>query len=388
VPDVNHQLPGLTGSGAMSSAHRVAVITDTNELRALADPWRRLLQASPTATAFASPAWVLTWYRHFERRHGLYAVAVWRGAELVGLAPFARTRIGAGPAGFSLLVSAGTEHGDYGDPLLGPDPLPVAEVVADHLAALVRRTTTVVNLRRLREDDPLLDLFEQRGDLDSEPMGQRASNVIMRFADLDDPRGALERLSRKRDLPRRRRRLTERFGDVAYVRQSPDTPAALAAMRDFLSRRWPAGEGPRLFASPGRAAFTRDVTAELVAAGLGQVSMLTAGGHPVAVGISHRVGGREVFDATSYDPDLKRFSVGLPHLHEVLSHALADGAAEVDMRAGDFSYKEQWSTTTRDTRSIALVRAGGLGRAQLAARRVAMSIRARRLAGRECELSA
>jgi hypothetical protein len=58
------------------------------------------------------------------------------------------------------------------------------------------------------------------------------------------------------------------------------------------------------------------------------------------------------------------------------------------MRAGDFSYKEQWSTTTRDTRSIALVRAGGLGRAQLAARRVAMSIRARRLAGRECELSA
>ena len=41
-----------------------------------------------------------------------------------GIAPFARTDIGWGPTRATLLVSAGTEHGDYGDPLLGADPAP------------------------------------------------------------------------------------------------------------------------------------------------------------------------------------------------------------------------------------------------------------------------
>ena len=61
---------------------------------------------------------------------------MWRGDSLVGMAPFARTDVGWGPARATLLVSAGTEHGDYGDPLLGPDPAPVADALIDHLAAL------------------------------------------------------------------------------------------------------------------------------------------------------------------------------------------------------------------------------------------------------------
>ena len=101
---------------------RVEVVTDLDDLVALSEPWSALLHATPEATAYASPAYVLTWYRHFEVPGGIYAVTVWRGDSLVGMAPFARTDVGWGPARATLLVSAGTEHGDYGDPLLGPDP--------------------------------------------------------------------------------------------------------------------------------------------------------------------------------------------------------------------------------------------------------------------------
>lgn len=365
---------------ARLNPYSVRTLIHPDEVRAIAEAWHRLLLASPTATAFASPAWVLTWYRHFQPRSGIHVVTVWKGDDLVGVAPFSRTRAGGARAGFTLLVSAGTEHGDYGDPLLGPDPLPVAQLVADHLVHLVRHENTAVNLRRLCDDSPLLAMLEARDDVACAPMGLEAGNAVVRFADMDDPRAALDRIARKRDLPRLRRRLTEAHGEVEFVAEAPDTMLALDHMRDFLSRRWAPGEGPRLFTAPGREAFTRDVTAALVEAGLARVAMLTAGGRPVAVTIDHVVGGRLLGDATSYDPDLRRFSVGLLHLHEVLGAALADGLDEVDLRAGDFPYKDQWATSARRTRSIALLRAGVLGRAQRAARRVAMSARARRIA--------
>ncbi|HEX6567759.1 MAG TPA: GNAT family N-acetyltransferase, partial [Acidimicrobiales bacterium] len=361
-------------------AYRVATITSHDELTALDPRWHRLLLESATASAYASPAWLRTWYRHYQPRSGIYVVTVWRGDELVGVAPFARSRAGRGRAGFSLLVSAGTEHGDYGDPLLGPDPRPVARAVADHLVHLVRHENTAVNLRRLRDDSLLLALLEGRDDVACEPMGIEAANAVVRFADLDDPAAALARTARKRDLPRLRRRLTEAYGEVAFVGDAPDTAAALDHMRDFLDRRWGPGEGPRLFATPGREAFTRDVTTALVASGLARVSLLTAGGRTLAVTIVHRVGDRVLGDATGLDPDFRRYSAGLLNLHDMLAGALAEGAAEYDMRGGDFPYKDQWATTSRRTRSIAVVRPGRPGRRQLTARRLVMSARARRLA--------
>ncbi|MDD9370882.1 MAG: hypothetical protein PV358_12265 [Acidimicrobiales bacterium] len=105
-------------------------MTDLSDLVALTDQWTALVHASPHATAYASPAYILTWYRHFERPGGIYAITIWHHDQLVGLAPFARTRIGHPPAAITLLVSAGTEHGDYGEPLLGPDPTPVAHAIA------------------------------------------------------------------------------------------------------------------------------------------------------------------------------------------------------------------------------------------------------------------
>ncbi len=370
---------GSPASSRTAANERVVAIESLDWLRSLEGAWHRLLLASPTATAFASPAWVLTWYEHFQPRGGVYAVTVWRDGELVGLAPFARTRLGGARAGFTLLVSAGTEHGDYGDPLLGPDPVPVAAAIADHLVHLVHHEDTAVNLRRLREDDPLLGMLEARDDVACVPMGRRAENRIVRFTDLGAPE-ALDRLARKRDLPRRRRKLEEAHGEISFAASVDDVPGALLRMQDFLARRWAPGEGPRVFAGPGRAAFTHDVVTALVRSGLGRVTTLSVGGRVVGVTVDHRVGDREVGDLCSYDPDLRPYSVGLLHLHEVLVHAMRDGVTELDLRAGDFPYKDRWATEVRPTRSIALVAPGRRGRAQMAARRVAMSLRARRLA--------
>jgi CelD/BcsL family acetyltransferase involved in cellulose biosynthesis len=359
------------------------VVTDLDQLTGLRGAWRSLLETSPGATAFASPEWVLTWFRHFERRHGVYVVVVRRGGQLVGLVPFGRSRFGGRRAGFRLLVSAGTEHGDYGEPLLGPDPAPVAEAVADHLCGLVRDEHVAVNLRRLCDDGPLLRALERRDDVARQPMGQVAHNAIVDFTALDDPDAYLERTARKRDVPRSLRRLRERCTDVSFEPTSADTDAALDAMRDMLARRWAGGGGPRTFATGGLEAFNREVTRELVAGGLGRVSTVQADGRPISVSIDFHLDHRYIGHNSAFDPELAAYGPGQAHLYEVLRYAWSEGAVEFDLRAGDFPYKRKWANAERMTRSLVLVAPGRAGERALRARRVAMSVRARRMRRRE-----
>ena len=360
---------------------RTEVVTDLAGLEALAAPWEELLLRSPGSTAFASPGYVLTWYRHFERPGGIYAIAVRRGDELVGLAPYAQSRLG-GRRGFRLLVSAGTEHGDYGEPLLGPNPGPVAAAIAEHLSELVRGRSVAVNLRRLYDGGPMLRALAERDDIVRRPMGLVAHATLVRFDALDDPEAYLDRLARRHSIPRRMRRLREAHGDVTYVVDSPDVDAALDAMRDMLRARWAPGTGPRIFATPRLEAFTRAVIHTLVDADQGRVSTLDADGRPVAATSVFRVGDRYISDNAAFEPALAKYGLGQAELYETLRHSLAEGAAEVDLRAGDFPYKAKWGNDERVTRSIVVTAPGKVGEVALAARRVAMSMRARRMGRR------
>ena len=370
--------PGA-GRGALVDTLRTELITDIDQLTALQDAWRELLAQSPGATAFASPEWVLTWYRHFESRHGVYVVTIRKGDRLVGLMPFGRSRFGGRRAGFRLLVSAGTEHGDYGEPLLGTDPVPVAAAVADHLCQLVRDESVALNLRRLCDDGPLLRALEEHDDVGRHPMGHVAQNAIVDFAALDDPEAYLERMARKRDIPRSLRRLRERCADVSFEPTTDDTDGALDAMRDMLARRWAAGGGPRTFATGALEAFARDVVRALVDGGLGRVSTVRADGRPISVSVDFCLGRRYVGHNSAFDPELAAYGPGQAHLLDVLRHALSEGAVEFDLRAGDYPYKRKWANAERVTRSIVLVAPGRAGELALRARRVAMSVRARRI---------
>jgi CelD/BcsL family acetyltransferase involved in cellulose biosynthesis len=197
---------------------------------------------------------------------------------------------------------------------------------------------------------------------------------------MDDPASTLRRLARKHDVPRNLRRLAEAHGDITYVAGDGDVADALDAMRSMLARRWQAGEGPRLFRSPALEAFTRESVAELVAANLGRVDSLTAGGRRLTVSTIFQVDDRQVGDNTVVDPDFSRFGPGHAALAFQLEHGLETGVRSVDLRAGDFPYKQRWANAAIRTRSLALTSPGRQGEMLRRARRVAMSVRSRRLA--------
>jgi CelD/BcsL family acetyltransferase involved in cellulose biosynthesis len=369
--------PGASGDRPL----RVEVVTELADLEALSDQWTALVHTSPLATAYASPAYILTWYRHFERPGGIYTITVWHHDQLVGLAPFARTRIGHPPAAITLLVSAGTEHGDYGDPLLGPDPTPVAHAITDHLATLTRHHT-IINLRRLRDDSPTLAAIHARDDITPTPMGQIADAAVIRLDTIDDPTTHLRRLANKHSIPRRMRRLAEAHGPITYQPHDPDHTRALDTMRDMLTRRWGPHNGPAMFRTPHMDAYTRDTLHHLTHTGFARIATLTAGTTPVAVNTVFEVGERAVSDNVAIDPDLGSFGPGQAALLRLVEHAHESGRREVDLRAGDFPYKYKWANATHRTRSVALTAPGRRHDAMMAARRVLMSLRARRLARR------
>jgi CelD/BcsL family acetyltransferase involved in cellulose biosynthesis len=365
------------GVGAGGSL-RVEVVTELADLEALTDQWTALVHTCPLATAYATPAYILTWYRHFERPGGIYTITIWDHDQLVGLAPFARTRIGHPPAAITLLVSAGTEHGDYGDPLLGPDPTPVAAAITDHLATLTRHHT-IINLRRLRDDSPTLAAIEARDDITHTPMGQIADAALIRLDQLEDPTTHLQRLAKKHSIPRRMRRLTEAHGDITYQPHTTDTTHALDTMRDMLHRRWGPHHGPAMFRTPHMDAFTRATLHNLTTTGFARIATVTAGTTPVAVNTVFEVGTSAISDNVAVDPDLGNFGPGQAALLHLLEHAHSSGTREVDLRAGEFPYKYKWANATRRTRSVTLTAPGRHHHPMMAARRVAMSLRARRL---------
>lgn len=362
---------------------QVQVVESTSELGELAGRWQRLAEACADgqATVFACPTWVLTWFDYFEAIGRPYVVLVWDGPDLVGVAPFSRTSLGVGPARFALLVSAGVENGYYGEPLLGPDPEPVARALAAHLSDLVAGGTTVVNLRRLWVDGALSRALHLRHEVTCRPMAPAADSAVVRFDQMDDVDRYFRQVARKHGITRRGRRLAEQVGTVDYHPDDSDVDGAIAALEDLLARRWEPGAGPQLFAGARRAAFTRHVLRALVDQGQAGLSTLRVDGRPVAVSVVFRLGDRAFSDFAAFDPEFAPFGVGQRELYEVLRHAWQDGATEVDLSAvSSYTYKLRWANATPATQSVALTAAGWRGPVAWGARRAMMIYRARRLA--------
>ena len=380
---VDRLLNGVTAGSAHTEPNRTAfagetlrveVATTVAALANLTPDWWQLVQRSDSATAFNTPAGALTWFRHVEHRSGVYALTVWRGDELVGMAPFSVIRLGY----FRLFVTAGAGFGYHGEPLLGSGQEPVANVIVDQLSRLISSGTAAVYLRRLRSDGVMLGALTQRADVACRQLGSDEVSSLVRFDQMADPDQYFSRVARKRAIPRRSRRLAERFDHVEYVAEDPDPDTALDTMRDMMRRRF--GSDLRIFRTPQNRSLTRDLVHELLTVGHAQVSSIFADGQRITVTVNLRVGSRIFWYAVAYEPELASYSLGHLELYETLRRAQASGADEVDLGSAGFSYKDNWANAKSHHRTIAVTAPGLRGHVANDFRRAAIRVhRARRL---------
>lgn len=71
---------------------RTRIVRDVQALESLVPAWRALLEHAPNAEPVMTPTWILAWWREFGAADGreLRVIAVYDGADLVGLLPLSR----------------------------------------------------------------------------------------------------------------------------------------------------------------------------------------------------------------------------------------------------------------------------------------------------------
>lgn len=340
--------PARAPAGAPFAARgedRVETITSFDRLEAVRGPWEELWRRALAATPFTSPAWLLPWCRHLATAPP-WAFAVWRGHDLVALAPTFRWDTADGP----VLGLLGGGVSDYQDAIAArPEDLaPVLALLRDRAGGAFARA----ELRALPDRSPFL-LAEVPPRLVAEARPDDVCPVLP----LPLSAGALaERASAKllADVRYRLRKL-RRAGPVELDRAGPDElPATLAELFRLHRARWETRGGPGVLDGARLAWFHADAAAALARAGLLRLRALRAGGRTLAVLLGFSAHGRAYAYAHGLAPDAAPYSPGSLLFLHAIEEAVDEGALELDFLRGREPYKYRWGAEDRPTLRLAL----------------------------------
>jgi CelD/BcsL family acetyltransferase involved in cellulose biosynthesis len=328
---------GASAASASSEPLGVQEITDPGDLEALAPEWARVFAADPEATPFQSPDWLIAWRRSFLTGGGLWTLAVRRGGDLVGLAPFflyadpatGRRRLALLGNGISdrqaLIARAGVREA-------------VAAAVADRLAER-RDLWDEADFRDLPEGSPLLTL----------PLPAAAQRIAAEppcpALDLPaDPEAVVAGLpkSRRADLRRCARRLAE-IAPVSFSRaDATSLDEHLQALVRLHAARWRTRGEPGVLADPKVLAFHQAAAAGLLARGVLRLEALRLGGRIIAAHYGLRRGAAGYSYIHAFDPAFARFGPGWLLMAHSLGAAAREGARSFDFLRGGEGYKYAW----------------------------------------------
>lgn len=350
--------------------------------------WDRLLAVTPAATPFARwsvhRAW---WDAYGSTAHEQYLVAVAAGApadaerdadQIRAIVPLMhRHEVEKGddatatvlrrhvvepsatqvPADAKAIFFGSAYHADYATILVAPDDIAaVARAVADALAGPPdaehgSQPWDVIDLRRLRADDPVLPALESAFRAKADEEAWRVTRepedvcpvVHAPSADWDEYLATLGK--KDRHEIRRKWRRAEEAGDIS-VAVGPPSSADLAEFIDLHQARFgddglfPPTEG----GDRSRAFIAR--LAELDAAesdgGLFRLARVQVGERLIFAALSFEDGDSCLLYNAGMDPAASSLSPGVVGVAAYLRDRLASGKRRFDFLRGDEPYKYEW----------------------------------------------
>lgn len=353
------------------TATEVEVVTGADALARLESDWARLARAVPTSY-FQTPAWVSAWHEQLEPAARLSFVCAREGGELVGLVPLAglARRLHARvplPVPYVGFAGAGRGAGDH----LGPVVAPGVDV-----EALLRAATRVAGRRSLLLegiDAAHVEVLERT-------MGVEVVDRV-RCPAIAVPRGHDSVVAafptKLRKNVRRRARLLEEAGVKGrWVESTNELVQTLADLKDLHTRRWKSKGGAGLFDEDRRrflVALARRADADSGA------RLFVFEHETTVVAAMFCLLHRDTISIykTGWDPDYKRFGLGIALAVAALEWAHALGLATVDYLRGSEPHKYELGGVDRV--DATLLRSAGLS-GRVLAWRESMS---RRRAGAE-----
>lgn len=317
----------------------VALLDSDAALLALAPEWEALWRRVPGASPFASPAWLLPWWRHFGT--GAPRVAIRRtDGRLSGVLPLYRLD----EPGVRKLLPIGAGTTDQLDALLEPGVAvgPLLQAALDHARA---DGVGVCDLIEVPPGSALHGIA---------PTGWRAAwsdgqpcpvlTLPATVAGLADavPASTLRKL-------RMNRNRAARAGGFTIETAGPETVRALLFELVRLHQaRWVAQGEAGTLADPAVLGFHRDAAPGLLEAGVLRLQVLRVGGTVAAACYALLAGqDRILFYLSGFDAGQSFVSPGTLLLAAMLEQAIAEGRREADFLRGREGYKYAWGGVDR-----------------------------------------
>lgn len=314
---------------------RSEIIGDLTQLDALTPHWWELWQQSPSATPFQSPAWLVPWWHAFAPGE-LATVAVWRGDDLVGLAPF---YVEHGISG-SKLLPVGISLSDYLDILAVPgSEAEVVDIVAESILSIGWAQWI---LSDLPQDSLSLAMTHPEMDW---PTAHAACPVLALAGD-ETLAGCVP--ARRRRQLRRARQAASRCGRIALLSASGSPQTFLDQLIRLHNMRW-AEQGGGVLANAAVEQFHRLSLPLLDAHGLVRCWLFAIDGGTVGAyyGFHHR--GRAYAYLGGFDPAYAEESPGAILIGHAIAEAIREDAREFDFLRGQEAYKYGWGAVDRWT---------------------------------------
>jgi CelD/BcsL family acetyltransferase involved in cellulose biosynthesis len=319
------------------------ILRDAEALARIEPAWWDLWRRAGDSTPFATPAWLLPWWRTF-RPGDLATLAVRDGAALVALAPAYRED---GPWGRRLLP-LGIGLTDYTDVLLDPARPDAAAALAE--AAMRLEGWDAWSLEELPPDAALrlpapgglANRVEPRSACPVLPLGGSLAGTV--------PGGKLRKLRMARN------RAARREGFSVETVGADGIPAFLDVLFDLHGARWATrGEGGVLEDEAVRR-FHQAAAPALVATGLARFAVMRLEGR--VVGAYYGLGDRTRAYAYlgGFDPAHAFESPGTILVGHAIEAAIGEGAREFHFLRGQEPYKYEWGARDRHSLRRTLLR--------------------------------
>ena len=323
----------------------LSVLTTDASLTALAPEWDALWRRVPGAAPFASPRWLLPWWRQWGTDRSRVAT-LRRDGRLAAVLPLYVLDEPGGPK----LLPMGAGTGDYLDALAEPD-VGVSALLAAALAA--SPDAAVCDLIEIPSGGRLLGV--------EPPLGWRARwrqdstcPVLTPVLTLGETLGNVPAGTRRKLRMARHR--AERAGGYAVETATAQTrPALFDALVALHHARWESEGEPGVLADPRVLAFHHDAQPGLLGAGLMRLLVLRIRGQVAAAILQLLQAGRVLFYLAGYDPTLAYHSPGTLLLGWALEQAAAQGR-EAHFLRGSERYKYAWGAEDRPNRACQLTR--------------------------------
>lgn len=343
---------------------RAEVVTDIEQLAALAPRWDELAQCDSRDGFFRTSRWCLSWMRHIRPDAQPFVVVVRNSSgDVVGLAPLCRVTYR--DLGFRLqaLSWAGREvvSGDFLDFVVEPGCRSEATSAILQFLWAVRSRWSLLIMGELidgADSERALRCMNESIRLPVHRQEERICPYIALPATFDEYLNTLSSSTRY-NIRRRLRNVQKMSAHVDVY----TTPREVTDRLDILIRlhlcRWQKQNLPGTLGRPGFAAFLKAVCADPPPGASCRLYLLSdEKSCPVAALLTFCFGQSALYYQAGWDPDSSwaSQSPALVLMAHSIRDAIEDGFGYYEFLRGDESYKSHWTSTYRTATTFLFAR--------------------------------